>query len=857
MAERPILIFPTPQSADRDTLHARSPETVQPSLSRQGERVAPQLHTLQQSFNERTVEIQQNAVGTDPSQVIVIETVGSIEDFSNAVSRIEGLEWLGEADIDEIAPDEDFYNKKKPEKLLRGRLYLVMSNQRAMDEMLSLWRRYQANPNMDWAYGTTKFKHVFDTLYDIRRWDVQDRLAETRVLEAWREDLEHYPEQPVRIEVELWFRSSEENRRSAESEVIALVSAVGGRILDRCVIPEIAYHSLLAELPRGQVEAMLSSERTELIQCDGVMSFRAVGQMATGKESIDLETWDGPTMAHPFPTGDPTIAVFDGLPLENHGLLADRLLIEDPEDFAPHYDVQHRVHGTAMCSLVVWGDLSDGAAPLARPVYARPIMKPVPWHNTPWPEEVPRDQLPIDLIHRAVRRLFEGEEGESPAAPTVKIINLSIGDPSRPFHQLMSPLARLLDWLSYKHGVLFVVSAGNYLQDIDIGMSESDFRILTGREREELVIRKLYEDARNRRIYAPAESMNSLTVNAVHQDGSGTPAVGRLVEGYTTPLPSPISSFGSGYRRAIKPDIAFPGGRVLYNYSPTGSTLSCYPKRSAPGMQVASPGNFPGENNKTSFGAGTSNAAAMISRTLGICHDSLLDLFEEQAEEIDPGPYVTSLLKTLAVHACSWDLTGDRLREILADRTDGHSVKHWISQWIGYGVPDVTRLVECTQQRATVLGFGQLNDGKGHVFQLPLPPSLGSKTDWRRLTITLGWITPIRPTTQKYRCADLWFSLPDRRLTSQRTHADHHAVRRGTVQHEVFEGQDALAISGGDTLTIKINCRKDAYRIPKSVPYGLAVSLEVAEGSAIPVYEEVQTRIRPDVEIRPRSPVMR
>jgi hypothetical protein len=272
-------------------------------------------------------------------------------------------------------------------------------------------------------------------------------------------------------------------------------------------------------------------------------------------------------------------------------------------------------------------------------------------------------------------------------------------------------------------------------------------------------------------------------------------------------------------------------------------------------MQVASPGNLQGENSKTAFGAGTSNAAALISRTLGICHDSLLELFEEQTDDIDPSPYISALLKTLAVHACSWDLTGERLREILADRTDGRSVKHWISQWIGYGVPDVDRLLECTEQRATLLGFGQLNDGEGHVFQLPLPPSLGSRTDWRRLTITLGWITPVRPTTQKYRCADLWFSLPDRRLTNQRTNADHNAVRRGTVHHEVFEGKDAFVISDGDTLTIKVNCRKDAYRISSQVQYGLAVSLEVAEGTPIPIYEEVRTRIRPEVEIRPRSSV--
>ena len=192
---------------------------------------------------------------------------------------------------------------------------------------------------------------------------------------------------------------------------------------------------------------------------------------------------------------------------------------------------------------------------------------------------------------------------------------------------------------------------------------------------------------------------------------------------------------------------------------------------------------------------------------------------------------------------------------MLSDQTDGNSVKHWIGRWLGYGMPDISRLVECTEQRATVFGFGELTDGKGHVFGFPMPPSLGSRTDRRRLTVTLGWMSPIVPTNQKYRNASLWFDVPSRRLTPSRINAEYRAARRGTVQHEVFEGEDAIVITNGDQLSLKVNCRADAGKLKQSIKYGFAATLEVAEGINVPIFDEVQAGIRTAIELAAQSRV--
>ena len=110
-------------------------------------------------------------------------------------------------------------------------------------------------------------------------------------------------------------------------------------------------------------------------------------------------------------------------------------------------------------------------------------------------------------------------------------------------------------------------------------------------------------------------------------------------------------------------------------------------------------------------------------------------------------------------------------------------------------------------------------------------------------------MSPVAANTQRYRTASLWFEVDGGSLAPNRQDADGKAARRGTVQHEVFDGDRAIAITDDTNLMIKVNCRKDAARIQEPVGYGLAVSLEVAEGIDIAIYDEIRTRIVSAIEI--------
>ena len=69
-----------------------------------------------------------------------------------------------------------------------------------------------------------------------------------------------------------------------------------------------------------------------------------------------------------------------------------------------------------MASLIVHGDMETGEEPISMPLYVRPILRPDQRNWLEYAEVVPEDTLLVDLLHRAVRRLFEGEGNEPPVA---------------------------------------------------------------------------------------------------------------------------------------------------------------------------------------------------------------------------------------------------------------------------------------------------------------------------------------------------------------------------------------------------------------------------------------------------------
>ncbi len=419
----------------------------------------------------------------------------------------------------------------------------------------------------------------------------------------------------------------------------------------------------------------------------------------------------------------------------------------------------------------------------------------------------------------------------------------------------MSSWARLLDWLAWKYKVLFIVSAGNHVQDIELDVPRTDLPALSGPDREKAVIRSVASDTRHRRLWSPAESFNGLTIGATHSDFSSPVLTPYIYDPFSRQgIPSTITAHGPGYRHSIKPEIFLPGGRQFLMEKMgnihSQAILCTTDYNGPPGQRVASPGGS-GELDRTRHVRGTSNSAALASRGAAFFYDVLNELRYQHgpalAEEYD-----AVLLKMLLVHGAQWSEARQIYDSILRNSRNGRTFKDYLGRFLGYGMADFQRVMNCTDQRVTVLGVGKIEDGDAHEFKLPLPPSLSSVAERRRLTITLAWLTPINCIRQRYRIAQLWFD-PKNDLASNRMDADYRAVTRGTVQHEVLEDAQAIPFHDGDSIVIKVNCRADAGDIIEPIPYGLGVTLEVAENITLPIYQEVRERLQIRVPVANRG----
>jgi hypothetical protein len=852
MPQKPLLFFPSKEIATRSKLGSGGGRYSSPSTARQEERLSPKFEVLSNSLNAQRVVVQQSATGIDPEQVLVFETIGTVEDFANAVSKIAGFEWLGEFEVEDIIPDDDFYaiNRfgDREDKPINGRLYLVLTNIAAMNQLLSLWNQYVQNPSIPFDRGKSRFKEVFKRLKNIRKWSIEDRFEESNILNLWEEDLQIDLNRVARFEIELWYRSNRTQRRQSYSSVAQLVLNVGGRVITSCDVPEICYHAILAELPASEIRNILSNRNTELVKCENIMYFRPSGQVVVDDSSSEEAQPFEVVAESSLPSGSPVVAILDGYPLSRHKILDNRLIIDDPDNMESYYQVGERKHGTAMCSLIVKGDLNKEEAFLPTPLYVRPIMRPNE-RDINKNEYVPNDILLIDTVHRAVRRIFEGDGNINAIAPSIKIINLSIGDRDRLFYNSMSPWSKLLDWLSYKYRVLFIVSTGNHHNTIELSMPKLQFENLQSIDKEKLFVNEIINNSRNCRIMSPAESINSVTVGALHVDNATFQPNETRLNPYSAVFPSTYTAFGGGYRRAIKPDLTYIGGRQMFNYHITNNSIlrpSMY--KCPPGLKVAAPDNT---LNKTIHEIGTSNSAALMSRNGYFCYEVLQELIEDNNVDIGADK-IAILIKAMLAHGCSWDAIGEEIEKRLGNNLDPRTIQSIKSRWIGYGFPDINKVKECTEQRATVIGFGELKEEEAHVYSLPLPPSLSSQTIKRRLTITLAWFSPISANTQRYRTSRLWFEANSNNVVKHRINADWQTVKRGTLQHEIFEDSAAAAFIDGNVINIKVNCSKDANSFSESIPYAILVSLEVAERINLPIYQEIKERISIPVTIGQR-----
>lgn len=828
--------MPPPPSSPRPRLHT-------PAHSDQVARRDPSWTSIGRAVEAERIRVETAVGSEEPELVVVIEVAHSVDAFLETVENVEGLEFLFE-DADDRQPDDDFHKLRKPKGAaayrrtasasLASTVYFVFTNAVAVRELLSMWKRFRENPD---ARLRRPWRKVFtQQVEDVRAWGPQDRL--TQSLDDAVQDAELEGIDLITVEVELWYRRDRADRDEASRRVRDQAEDCGGTVVSECVIEGIDYHALLVKLPVGEVRSFFSDDPGGLVSAKQVMHLHRATQATVLRLDAVGES-PAVTTEAPSPAGSPRVALLDGLPMSNHDLLAGRLIVDDPDEREALYPAEQRRHGTAMASVIIHGDLSAARDALPHPLYVRPILEAPDRDETP--ERYPSTQLVCDVVHRAVVRMCDGEGDSPPTAPNVKLVNLSLGDPDRHLERRVSPLARLLDYLAYRYDLLFVVSSGNHSQPItyepETGNLEIDVR------------RAIVGELNDRRLLSPAESVNSLTVGALHSDRSDAVALAASrVEPAEFGSPALYSAVGRGFARSVKPEVFAPGGRQMYRegfgsdqpervLQPVNNVVM------APGVLVAQPGSN-GSATSAHYWRGTSLATAHVTRFASDVLDRLELLQADRGDDLLPDESLAVLTKALVVHAASW---GEPMAWEEGADVSGTARRGGMSRLLGYGRVSPLWLFSDGPHRATLVATDVIRADEQAFFEIPLPEALRSSTHRRRLRLTLGWFSPINPRHQGYRRARLALEIPrsSRKLLEvDRAEVHNEAAVRGTVQHELLEGVDAPVFSDDDRFGVSITARARAGTLEDNIRFALVATLETAAEAGIAVREQMRERVR-------------
>ncbi|UPK26638.1 S8 family peptidase [Bradyrhizobium sp. 195] len=765
----------------------------------------------------------------------MFEVTGSVQNFAKAVQRIDGLEFAREEELeaDDFDPNPEFY--------------LLVPQLGALQQIVSLWELWLRDGSVPRNY--TPWRDLFLQLRAVRPWGPADRVSHANreyfhILADDAPDTEFF-----RLEIELVFRSSVESSQSIERDARQLIEAIGGQVVHQAYRPEFAFHALLAEVSATEIRRIAALDPTSLAGADPIAAItpQSIGAAIDVADEISSE---GIVRSAPS-RQQPIAAVFDAIPVQAHPLLVDRLRIDDPDDLETRA-VGQRVHGTAMASLVVHGDLNDAPSPLNRQVYFRPVMY-APGFGV---EKFDENRLVADVIFEAVMRM------RSTDGPEVIIVNLSLGDTTKPFYGKISTWARALDYLSYTYGILFIISAGNSEQAVvlDDFPDELGFSSAPLDARGQATLAGVDALKADRRVLAPADSINSLTIGAWHNDSSQEAFRGATPFPPFTgvEMPNLSSRLGPGLRRAIKPEVLFAGGRERARIWPASSPVNLAPHPHPSrywGLKVAAPP----QNGTlgTHFTIGTSAAAALATHSGHRIFDALEEAYPQLIEAM-PLAERAVLLKSFLVHSASWRGSEGFVRAVV-DPTSTLHHEHWrreVSRYLGFGFVDPDNVVACTNDRATLWATGALGSEESLIFDLRVPQSLTTSASVREIRATLAWFTPTRPGHLAYRAVKLKIDSLEQnslQLTGVSTTSDQPSNSQsesGTVVHRRWTSSQIGQAENDATVPIQIQRERDqGTPIDEPIPFGLVITIEMPGEAQI--YEEVLTSI----QVRPRVPI--
>ena len=363
-----------------------------------------------------------------------------------------------------------------------------------------------------------------------------------------------------------------------------------------------------------------------------------------------------------------------------------------------------------------------------------------------------------------------------------------------------------------------------------------------------------------RRILAPAESVNAITVGALHDDAIAHGPLPALVFDVwrETGLCTISSAVGPGIGNATKPDILARGGRHHVRLLPQDGGHALRPigkgGASLSGIVVASPPSGADPNPDTlSRTIGTSVAAALASGLAARAHEALEEVYDDFLTI--PGPQRAALLKAMLVHSAKWTPARDMIIATLGPADGKQHVRQRdnVRRYLGFGAIDGRLVLDCATDRATLWAVGTLTREEAKSFSIPLPQVMSGRAQPHELAATLAWFAPPRVGALNYRGVRLKLVEPAEStgtfgVAPAKEQPDTNQAHSGTVIHRRWSGAKAPVIGGESVFELMIQRQPD--ETDDVMPFALMVTL------AMPGVAQVYAQVRNRVAVKPKVHVV-
>ncbi|MGL5866117.1 MAG: S8 family peptidase [Dermatophilaceae bacterium] len=638
-------------------------------------------HHLEQQVSSITAAYQgrPQTVGVEPDLVLVLDTNGQLDPTEIERAGLTVLE------------------------LRSDRVLIAFSADPEMAEFRSRNARYQQGTRGLTEKGNERAAHyeqLFDRIDDIRTLEPADIIG-AELAAALRDRVGGH--EVRRLEIHCWCPDDPDLARRRHGEVRSTVESAGGTVVASAVRPAAGWSVICCDLPLSAVDDVVATQRVSWVD---LMARPALTSPQLHRTAVN----DLPAVSTPRPDA-PILAVIDSGIRSAHPLLAPAVIGAEVVGPGLGDAGDESGHGTLVASLGLYGSLEpvladrSAVTPAGRLLGVRVLNA-----DNQFPDDVIWAELLLEAMELAI-------------AAGARVLNVSLGDPRRPYHPPRpSAVGALIDQFIRAHPhVVVVTCTGN------VSVAQHEVARLLSTEYVDDLLRMP-----DTGILDPGTSALALTVGGVGTgdgQGAGTPSAERIVVGGPR-VPSPHTRVGPGPMYAVKPELAAPSGSVVVD-----TFLGRANVMDALGHVVGAGGARP--DRLLASDQGTSFAAPLVS------HAALRVLGRYPQLT---GNSVRALL-----------LAGSAgIPEYLSPGADGRSDERRLT---GFGLVAPERSEVSSDHRVVMLSESRIQLDEVHLYRVPVPSSFRAPGGRIGVAAALAFDPPVRVSRLDYLASRMQFQI--------------------------------------------------------------------------------------------------